>query len=274
MSGKFYKITFFIALLAALLFVTGAAQADVSVTNPLYAWDKNAQMFKNSDVVLRWDNSYLPFLTELTFDQDGYYPSTCPESGTRWAGELAFSLYHTDNNPTLAQGFQNSRNWKLVDCDRNQDGLFDTGDLTAQPPEGLNPLRVLSPQAVDVHVACTSGNCQEEIVTRVEVNLDANCDGIRDPVFPPHVCFYSEARSPQAGIDPYWRGYIQAQVSAPGNQQVVNFLIQNPTAVSVTNFVASSSGASKRPITLSFVLIVGVVPVGWLVIRRHRDDSH
>jgi len=133
---------------------------------------------------------------------------------------------------------------------------------------------VVSPQALDVYVICTSGYCQEEIVTRVEVNLDGNCDGIRDPAFPPHVYFYSQAHSPQAGIDPYWRGYIQAQVSAPGSVQLVNFLIQNPTAVSVTNFAASSSGASKEPITLSFVMIVGLVPVGWLVIRRNLGGPH
>jgi hypothetical protein len=268
MSTKIKTIIAVYTLLAVLLLFAGAAQADVAVSNPLYAWDKNVQIFKSSDAILRWDNSYLPFLTELSFDPQPYFPAACPESGSRWSGELTFSLYHVDNDPYLAQGFQSTRNWRLVDCDRNGDGLFDSSDLSAQPPEGFSTLMTLTPQAVDVHVPCTSQHCQEEIVTTVEINLDGNCDGLRDPMYPAHVCFYSEARSPQAGLDPYWRGYIQAQVSTPGNTQVVNFIIQNPTAVSVTKFGATSAATSKGSLALSLVMIVGAIPFGWQMVRR------
>jgi hypothetical protein len=243
-----------VAVICVLLALTGAAQAGLKATAVVYAWDEVANRFQNSNVIINFDGSWVSFLHELNFDNDVYpteypeaqLPEACPGGGaTQWAGEMEYGLYHTDDAPLGAPGFQESRNWQLVSCDRDGDGDFDNADLSLYPPTSVTPylggdFQVLSQ---DVVVPCTTGNCFDEIVTTMFVNLDVDCDGvINDDIPPGGICFYAEARTPLTGT-PFWGGPLQARISAGGGDKTVNFAPQEvPTAITLASFTATSLG--------------------------------
>ena len=94
---------------------------------------------------------------------------------------------------------------------------------------------------------CSTGNCQDEIVTTLEVNLDTDCDGVIDSNFPPFVCFYAEARVPtRADGPPYWGGPLQARISAGGGDKTVNFNPSGPTAINLVKLAATSGSDEFR----------------------------
>jgi hypothetical protein len=229
-------------VMVGLLVVPIAVQADLKATAVVYAWDIVANKFQNSNVIIPWDGSWVPFLHELNFDTDnwadssvcGYDPTNPDTTGTRWAGNMYYGLYYVDDAPLGAPGFQESRLWSLISCDRNGDGSFNNGDLVAPPPpndrgewRGLQNPQLPEPWGPyaecnsagdycyvdeandqDVPTYCTTGNCLAEIVTTIQVNLDLDCDGAVDQELldmgltvdgnghPEMLCFYAEARTP------------------------------------------------------------------------------
>jgi hypothetical protein len=263
----------FVALiLVGLLVVPIAVQADLKATAVVYAWDMVANKFQNSNVIIPWDGTWIPFLHQINFDTDmwadpgvcGYDPDNPDTTGTRWAGNMYYGLYHVDNAPLDAPGFQASRKWSLMSCDRSDDGRFGPGDLTTPPSPYDRPVLYTECNSAgawcyvdeateqDVPTSCTTGNCLQEIVTTIRVNLDLNCDGVVDPELgiptdpvtghPVLLCFYAEARTPtpdqQVGL-PVWTNPLQARISTVGGDKTVNFVIA-PTAVELAAFEATA----------------------------------
>ncbi|MGD1992614.1 MAG: hypothetical protein PVI59_05410, partial [Anaerolineae bacterium] len=120
-----------LVLISLLLTTTGVTYAGLKATAVVYAWDQVAGRFQNSNVIINFDGSWVSFLHELNFDNniyptdypDALLPAACPDGGTtRWAGEMEYGLYHTDNAPLGAPGFVQTRNWQLASCDRDGDG--------------------------------------------------------------------------------------------------------------------------------------------------------
>jgi hypothetical protein len=260
----------FALVLAATLLIPSAVQADLKATAVVYAWDIVAGRFQNSNVIIPWDGSWVPFLHQINFDSDrwadpgvcGYDPASPETTGTRWAGNMFYGLYHMDNAPLGAPGFQESRKWSIISCDRDQDGDFDNADLAEPPSPYDRPVIYAECDAAgdycyvdeinekDVVTECTTGNCLSEIVTTIRVNLDLDCDGAVDPQFPTNprtgepemLCFYAEARTPtpdqQVGLSA-WSNPLQARISTVGGDKTVSFSV-SPTAVELAAFDAAA----------------------------------
>lgn len=257
-------------VVVGLLVVPVAVQADLKATAVVYAWDIVTEKFQNSNVIIPWDGTWIPFLHELNFDTDQWAtPQGCdPGLTTQWAGDMFYGLANVDNSPLGAPGFQASRQWSLISCDRDGDGKFGPGDLTA-PPSPYDRGTVYAEctstgtycyvdeaTKKDVLTPCTTGNCQSEIVTTIQVNLDQDCDGAVDDALlgmgltvdrngaPELLCFYAEARTPtlaeQEGL-PTWSIPLQARISTVGGDKTVNFALA-PTAVDLAAFEATAQG--------------------------------
>jgi hypothetical protein len=193
---------------------------------------------------------------------------------------MYYGLYHTDT--TGEPGFQETRKWSLISCDRNGDlsGAFDGADRELPPSpydrgewrgDQLPPLAepwgpytecnalgtwcyVDEDNDKDVLTGCTTGNCANEIVTTIQVNLDQDCDGNVDqalidmglPVVggvPQMLCFYAEARTPWPDLVEtrgMWQGPIQARIGDAGGDKTVSFKINTITAVELAAFDAAA----------------------------------
>ena len=232
--------------LVGLLLAPMAVHAELKANSAVYAWDVTAQLYQNSNVIVYWDGSWVPFVHELGWDKGDF--DTSPYGGcglTPFAGIMEFGLYHTDNAPADAPGFQHTANWKIVDCDRDGDGSFDGDDLAAQPPQDFDLYQDLAPLIQDEIVPCGTGNCQDEIVTTLYINLDTDCDGALDAGVPTHVCFYAEAQTPLE-LEVTWEQTLQARVTAGGGDKTVSFDPQAPPALQVEllSFAAAPQGTS------------------------------
>ena len=240
-------------ILIGLLLAPISVQADLKATNVVYAWDYVALKYQNSNVIIPFDGGWVPFWHELDFDNDPWADACGPGTSTPWAGVMYYGLYSRDNNPLNAPGFQETRNWELVDCDRTGDGAFNNADLALSPPESRTTIASCTSGGTncnllsqDVVTACTSGNCADEIVTTFFINLDANCDGALDSPLPTaNLCFYAEARTPPpppppAGL-PFWAGPLQARISTVGGDKTVNFN-PAPMAIDLASFAAAPQG--------------------------------
>jgi hypothetical protein len=280
-----------IPLLVALCLVlaaAGIAYADLKVVSVFYGWDETSLRYANSLNDVTFDGHWVPFLHELSFDNDLYvatnpaYPSAaCPAYPTRttkWAGVMELGLYNVDNSPLGAPGWRESREWQLVACDRNGDGDFDNTDLAVQPMTSVVPYTgaTLTVITKDLRVGCTTGNCEYEIVTTIFINTDSDCDGVQNANIPAGgLCFYAEARTPviEIGSPLLWGGNIQARISAGGGDKTVNFHVDGAavTAVALTSFTAKLEDVRSSPMTLpAVVAMVGVAAVGAVTWRLRR----
>ncbi len=272
---KLVKTLWLILILVSALATISSAQADLKSTNAVYAWDRTANNYQNSNVIIYWDGGWVPFIHELAFDNDLYTPTTptCNGGSTEYGGRMEFGLYHTDNAPAGAKGFQATQNWRLVNCDRNGDGRFNNTDRALLPPSGFTTYENLAPIYQDVITPCTTGNCLNEIVTTLEVNLDKNCDGNIDAGVPTLVCFYAEASVPTTADTPYWGQQLQARISEGGGDKTVNFNPTAPTAITLVKLAAKSGVADFRNTLASAgvfaVLLVSLV--GTTLWRRKKQ---
>jgi hypothetical protein len=287
-----YVIAILVSALIVLglgLFVTDVAYAELKVTDNVYAWDEVASSYQNSMVVVTFDGHFEPFIHPISFDTDLYpqefpppFPPGAPTDDacfgtgvntyTQYAGVMQWGVAHTDNNPAGAPGFVLSRNWKIVDCDRNGDGSVDipgadadfgtTGTEVTEIPQVI--FQVLLQDQV---VPCSSATCQDEIVTTFYINLDTDCDGdISDEGYPAHetLCFYAEAQTPNLAT---WGGNPQGRVSAGGGDKTLNFNPQSgTTAVTLSSFAPSASGAFST--VLLALGVGGMVLLFWRARRR------
>ena len=261
MSKKTIQAALLLATCVGLLLVVGAASAQLKASAVFYAWDATKNEYLNSEVKIYWDGGWVPFLHELGFDREAGYPPVCDvnEDGTVWAGSMDFGLYHTDNAPAGADGFLQTRNWKLVDCDRNGDGIFNAADRVGVSGGYMETLS-LSPTSHDFVTDCSTGNCAEEIVTTLDINLDTNCNGNKDANFPEFVCFYAEALVPHIDeIDVMWSGPLQARITAGGGDKTVSFSPEEPTAVTLLNFGPGNEQGNMLPISVAIALFFMLV---------------
>ncbi len=151
--------------------------------------------------------------------------------------------------------------WKLVKC-----STFDTNkypppaDILAScvvgnPGDPADKGCVLR-SAPDVIVACSTGNCTDEIQTQFHVNIDpgngvnpaTRCDGTIDAPFAGvwssnpknnNLCLYWDAEKPPLTV-PSWGGNIQVRYgTGSGGDKTINFnQLLTPTAVNLSALAA------------------------------------
>jgi len=273
--------------LCLMLAAAGIAYADLKAVSVFYGWDETANAFANSLNDVTFDGRWVSLLHELSFDNDLYAPTlpgdpqyacAATQTTTKWAGVMDMGLYEVDNAPDGAPGWRASRNWSLVACDRDGDADFDNRDLAVQPMTSVVPyyggtLQVISQ---DVRTACSSGNCKYEIVTRLFINTDSDCDGTQNLDIPAGgLCYCAEARTPvvAVGSPMLWEGNLQARISAGGGDKTVNFHVDGGplTAVTLTSFTAKLADAGSSQLALSAaVALVAVAAAATLRLRRAR----
>jgi len=277
-------------LTAAILMIVaaGIAYADLKAISVVDGWDEKSNQFAHSLNDVTFDGHWVSFLHHLDFDNDLYVPANpaypqyaCPLSptlSTKWAGVMEFGLYHEDNSPAGAPGWQESREWKLVACDRDGDGDFDNKDLAVQPMTNVVPYTgsTLTVITKDLTTDCTTGNCTYEIVTTIFINTDSDCDGVQNTDIPAGgVCFYAEAETPviEEGSPLLWGGNIQTRISAGGGDKTVNFHVLGApiTAVTLTSFGTTVMRYGSQPMAVwAAVATLGVAAAGLAVWRTRR----
>jgi hypothetical protein len=289
MLGKRLFIPLLVAL-CLMLAAAGIAYADLKATHWVDGWDEASNKYAHSLNDVTFDGDWLSFLHELDFDNDPYvqtnpaYPyPPCPAypgRTTKWAGVMEFGLANVDNAPDGAPGWQESRAWQLVACDRNADGKFDNKDAAVQPMDYVLPYTggTLMVIAKDSQVGCTTGNCKYEIVTTIFINTDSDCDGIQNTDLPAGgLCFYAEARTPviEMGSPLLWSGNIQTRISAGGGDKTVNYHVNGApvgTAVTLASFTAKSVAHGSVPATLrAMAAVLGIAALGVVTWRLHCE---
>ncbi|MEA3337762.1 MAG: hypothetical protein U9R25_17845 [Chloroflexota bacterium] len=271
-----------IVVLIVILLAATSVFAALEVLDPPDSWDEGANKYENGNVSIAFDGTWKPFYVELDFDNDEHPDACGAGTSTPWAGEIEIGLYREDNNPAGAPGFVATRDWKLVSCDRNNDGAVNSADKTYQPktaftpygdpPNGGGPsdLQVLSQDVYDT--SSCGGNCEAEIVSRMFVNLDLDCDGqIDEPMPETGICLAWEGQSPNC-VDPstpgvacewdggtsdsFWGGNFQARVNSGGGDKTLNFDVRDEPIVppltgppfSCTDEVYVSLGDDSTPL--------------------------
>jgi hypothetical protein len=286
MSKKRIIIPLLIAM--GLLLTAGVIYADMKMNKPVHAWDVKIDEYTHSLQDMPFDCSWIPFWYEFNWDGDVYptgndlvaryysttvetapYPlDACPDDGyplpkepgtyssTQWASVFEYAIYYDNPEAGLGYGFKWSRNWELVECDRDGDGVWEaTGpgnDLIMSPPQSRTII-VDDPGDINLgfevlaqNVATGTesvGNAELELITTLFVNLDTDCDGdINEPFLSlineqGAVCFYAEAQTP-CPPDPGWgTGNIQARVSRLGGEVTINFhQLEGLTPVELSSF--------------------------------------
>lgn len=259
-------------VLGMTLFAVAPADAQLKATNVVYAWDVAVNKFQNSMVVVYWDGGWTPFLHQV----DNEFDSTVFISNgisTTLGGVMDYALYHTDNMPAGAPGWVMTRRWSLVFCDRTGDGAFTNDDLQKlgpteyyeDPQYFIENLPVIYSDTVDIEHC--GGNCQDEIETRLFVDMDkAPQDGLVDAKYRvggvmtgavPPICFYAEAKRPNQSVVT-WKGNIQARITAGGGDKTVNFQPQPgpATAVHLSSFNASPGVEVALPQVSTLVVVL------------------
>lgn len=269
-----------------LLGIAQSAKADVKLSNVFKAWDRNSLSFENGNVAIFWDGDFVEVYSLLDFDNDLYTilaedQSSCAVGETTpWAGKIELGFYHTDNAPSGAAGFQSTQLWAIVDCDFNGDGIVnnadDKVDLGENPPTEWTSVD-FTIITIDEVVPCSTGNCLNEIVTTMYVNLDSDCDGTpNEDVALDRVCFFAQAVTPT--IDqgpPYWGGPLQARfstvTSTGGGDKTVNFDPFGPTAITLENLAAQSPGGVHPGVWLVIIVLVAAIAI--VLIREGRQGQ-
>ena len=242
---------FFLIPILGMLLTPGFLRAELKSTNVFYAWDEASNRWENGLMTIYTDLGWLPFIHKIQFSDknagDLYSVPGCGSTdSTYYAGVLYYGLYHVDNSPLGAPGFLASRDWKLVYCDYNNDGDLDT-------PVGENGIQdvvdwpyqsgitwIVDP-IDEIDSSRCGGNCLNEIVTTIFVNLDTDCNGILDYELPTGgLCFYAEGRKP-GNADTPWGGNVQARITVGGGDKTINFHFEpDPTVVLLSSFSARS----------------------------------
>jgi hypothetical protein len=268
-SKGFHWILFcLMAMVLLFAFGTQNAKADIKATAPFYAWDRGTDQFKNSNLELWQDPDWwVPLIHHIDTDSDVYAEACGPGTSSTLAGTMTMGLGHVDT--TGGDGFQASRNWTLVHCDRTGDGLFNNDDLREPliedlPVDGLYGFTEWSGVNADtfylitqdLESPCTTSTCATELLTSMFINLDPDCDNTlgdaSNPIPAGGVCFYAEAQPPALGANP-WAGNLQARINTGGGDKTVNFNVAGPTAVEIVSIKASTNYA------MSFALLGGTL---------------
>ena len=73
---KPFKAIWLILICITALATVNSAKADLKATKAVYAWDRTALRYQNSNVIIYWDGGWVPFLHQLDFDNDLYTPTS------------------------------------------------------------------------------------------------------------------------------------------------------------------------------------------------------
>jgi len=294
MTKKRLGIPLLIAI--GLLLTAVVVYADMFTTEVVDAWDigANPPQYAHSLVTMVLDESWIPFWHKLRFDNDLYdytvdFPYTdalghttyytdvggcVAPAQTAWEGMMDYAQYHEDNSPAGAYAFMRTRNWELVNCDRDGDDDFDGLDLKVSPAytrttlaatTGSDWIYLVEQDRVDPGEC--GGNCLTEIITTLFVTLDHDCDGILDPEFateayPAGICFYAEAQTANSDL-PVWKGNPQARITAGGGQKTVNFHVETGTS-DITLGSLTATWVEERSQSVILGAAIAVVAAGTL----------
>lgn len=254
-----------VLMTAALLTATmGAVNADLKTTNVLRSYDDGSGQYENGNITMFLDGLPQPFYTQLDWDNDDHADACGVGTTSDFAGDAVIGLYHTDNAPAGAPGFQSTLNWSLVPC-----SVFDTkkypepADILAScipgNPEDGDCVLIGAPDQV---LACTTGNCQDEIQTVFHVKVDSTCDNAVDQKYldAGEVCMYWEAVKPPA-VTPAWKGNFQVRYRADADtssgEKTINFkdpLGPNAVSLSSLSAVAEMNSGSLAAIAAAMLL--------------------
>jgi hypothetical protein len=264
------KITSAAAFLLSLL-AFGTGSAAIGQAYSMYAFDQSQSRYTSGVVSLPGDRSHISVIHPVSLDagqadyisdSDGFCGPGTSGGASAYGGLIQLKLMHQDNLPAGAAGFESSRNWQVVDCDFDRDGDFDADDLAVDAAPILNELLLTEAyfhiQNTDAVTTADCGpNCQSYIVTTVEVNLDADCDGSVVEHMPVSgaVCFYAEAKPADVG-GPAWVGPMEGAISIQGDESRVTFSNSTPTAISLTELGATSIGSQSLPLAIIAVLLL------------------
>ena len=254
-------------LTVILLFSVAVTRADMKVTAVLNGYDYAQDDFQSGNVAAWLDDSgnrWQSWYHELNFDTHQWANACAGGLSTRWAGALIISLYHTDNSPAGAPGFQETRNWQLVSTPPTMN-LSPTADTSG------SEITVTSQDVNDGGAGC-GGNCQDRIVTTVFVNTDTDCDGTQN-VGGENLYIYWETRLPNLSDTPRWTGNIQARIgdiSGTGDK-TVNVNIFGPNAIETTDFSGQAPTDSSFLFVVIAILIVLIFLTG-IVIQSRRQN--
>lgn len=268
---RFHKRPFIpvLALVTILfsLLATQPTQADIKVTAVLNGFDYGSSNFENGNVAVYLDNSsnqWQSWHHQLNFDNKQWADACGPGTSTKWAGELLIGLYHTDNAPAGAFGYQETRNWRLVDG-------APTANLTYTPDPSSSVINVISQDVVES--AGCGGNCQNEIVTHVFVNLDPDCDGTPN-TNSDNLHIYWEALLPNLTDTPTWGGNTQVRIGevAGSGDKTVNVNFFGPNAIQTTYFAAASTSSIPSILLLAAAIFL-LVTISLILLNRRRTAS-
>lgn len=302
MRQMFLSVGGILMLLAAFLLAVPTLDAQLAVTNVVYSWDYSQSKYQNSNVIIYADGGWSPFLHQfigpstsgsefnttvlvtsvLAYDPPNYTTQSMYSINTRWGGLMDYQVGITDTD-NVGKGFQNTRLWSLVFCDRVKEqksdpdppgGDLGNNDLAKVPPNEYlsSPYFIEYLPAVVINQVenCTTGNCSKWLNTRLIVNLDKDGNGQIDPQYLVNgqqaaLCFYAEAKRPTVAN---WGGNLQARIAVGGGDKTVNFSIKAaPTAVSLSSFTAQPTGDNLWVYWLGIVgLVIG--GLGALVFAR------
>ena len=270
-AGLILLVTLF-----ALMIATSAASAQWALTNGLNSWDNAMQRWESGNVALWYNTDPQAFYHEIVSSNKNEFNNTAVvdacgnATSTTYAGTASIGLYHTDTAAdSNAPGFQSTSNYQLVSCDLDQSGSANDSETpntvlatcTTDNTDGIMDRCEIANQ--DTVTSCSSGNCDNEIVTTVSINLDTNCDGTLDAGFDEDVCLYWTAVKPPFSA-PFWQGNFQARISDGGGEKTVNFSIFGPTAVNLQAVQAMAVDTWQVPALL--VLIAAFITI--LYFRR------
>lgn len=248
-----------------LLALAGAASAQWTVNNVPRSWDDDAARWENGNMIMWLNTDPQPFYYSYGLGQGQDEFNTTPVANacvgggsTAFAGTAALALDHTDEDG-IAPGFQSTANWALVRCSALE-GDPDTkyplpADIvytcTNDNADGdIDTCEIVSQDVVET-LGC-GGNCFDEIVTTVQVNLDLNCDGVLDVGLDDDVCLYWDAVKPP-NTAPYYTNPLQVHIRDDQGEKTLNFgAFRGPNAVGLASFTASARAAGVNPV--GFVL--------------------
>ena len=276
-----------ILVFLGLFMLSSSVFATVKLTAALRSWDDGAGEWENGNLTMWLNSDPQPFSEVLGFDNKSVSGACGTKTKTKWAGTVQFALDHTDTNG--AKGFQSTQNWYAVDCTTfsklNTSPKYPAAAeklITCVADNGDNNIDDCEIISQDVVTQCSTGNCTDQIVTTVQVNLDKNCNGdIDDPVIADlvnnnNLCFYWEAEKPPVPGpgDPQWTGNLQARIAGDsGGDKTINFKLRGPNIIKLQTIAVEETPVGL-PLIALLLLVSGAVALGagsFLLIKRRSQ---
>lgn len=284
------RFRFVLLTVVLLLAISSAVSAHWTVNNVPRSWDDGAGRWENGNLTMYLNSDPQPFYYEFFGNGSDEFDTTavtnaCEGGGsTSFAGQASLALDHTDNTNN-AMGFQSTANWALVRCSALDKPTNQTDVKYPAPADILFTCTLdnkdgdidrceIITQDIEDTIGC-GGNCLDEIITTVQVNLDLDnvannvaCDNTPDANFSSDVCLYWDAVKPPT-TQPRWTTPLQVHVRDDQGEMTLNFgKLLGPNAVTLSSFGAAIPGGASLPVAGSVVVALGGLAL--LLKRRIR----